>query len=150
MNTKKIYRDSLYQALGSIMPPTEVSSALERFDRLANFGLEMAIEVTLNSLGLQESRAGVKEYIAAELEKFSKGKTVQSSAILRLREIVKKLNSNIKKCGVTVDGKELEKFEMEKALVKLAPCLQEQQFTFTATATENGEEKVKLILEVIG
>ena len=97
-----------------------------------------------------EATGGLKEHIAAELEKFAKGKIVESNAIRRLREVSKRLNSLIGQCHVEINGVPLSQEEISKIKHVLPPCLREQQWTYTATASANGKETAKLVLEVTG
>ena len=107
----------------------------------------------MNSIGLHEASAGVKEYIAAELKKFSESHPkIESNSLLKLRELVKRLNKQIADCAVTVDGQDVSKFAADKAKIKIAPCLREQMWTYTATAsaTVNGKTVKEFGIETIG
>jgi len=123
-------------------------AAVATFDRLSKFGAAMALEVALGSINMKAVLSGAAGYIARELEKLPKDKTVEGNSIRRLREIYKKLNSDIKKCQITIGGVDYSKEAIEQATVKLAPALQDKWLYSLTTTTGSIQEK--LILEVVG
>ena len=148
-NDKTNYRVSLQQALAAVVPQEEVAEAIHRFDKLAKYGPEMAATVTLKSMKLGEAHASVAEYLARQLAKLGAAPKVETESVKRYRELVIRLNKMIQDGGsaVTVNGKGLSQFEIEQAKIKVAPCMQNNQFTYTATATVNGETVNQFVLE---
>ena len=149
----KIQRESFKQALACFLPQDEAAAGLDQYDKLSKHGHEMASIVTLNSLGLKEASAGVAEYVAGQLAKIGTMPKVETDTVKRFKELVARLNKNIVKGGIIFNGKDLSELCLE-AQIKVAPCMREQMFTYTSSAsvghTVNGKKYTSLVLETIG
>lgn len=104
---------------------------------------------------LQESNASVvSDWIAGQLAKIGSAPKPETDSVKRFKQLVTRLNKMIQDGGsaVTVDGKGLSQFEIEQAKIKVAPCLQEQIFSYTSTAshTVNGKTYTEFGLDTIG
>lgn len=151
----KIYRQALKESLGCFVAPEVAAAGMAQFDQLAKNGEreQMATEVVLNTLGLKEAAGGISEYVQSQLTKLGTMPKVETCSVKRLKELVKRLNQNIVKGGIIFNGKDLSELCLD-AQIKVAPCMREQMFTYTSSAsvghTVNGKKYTSLVLETIG
>lgn len=149
------FRKSLQEAIGVYKGQEDTERGMALFDSIAKQGErgDMALEVTLNSLGMKEATAGVAEYVAGQLAKLGSMPKVETDTVKRFKELVARLNKNIVKGGIVFNGKDLSELCLE-AQIKVAPCMREQMFTYTSSAsvghTVNGKQYKSLVLETIG
>lgn len=139
------------QAFASEAGKEEIEHALEIFDRLAKFGSgEMAIQVSLASTNLNHLLSDAGRYVARQLANLPKDKTVEGNSLRRLREIFRKLQSDVSKCSVNINGVDYTKEACEAALskLKLPAGLESWDYSLTTT-TASTQDKFKLVLKVI-
>lgn len=131
--------------------PDDVEQALRTFDRLARFGTgEAALQVALGSINMQNALSGAAGFIARELAKIPPQKTVEANSIRRLKEVFRRLQSDVSKCAVNINGIDYTKEACEAALskLKLPVGLESWDYSLTTT-TASKQDKFKLVLKVI-
>ena len=129
----------------------DIERAIEVFNRLAKFGSgEMAIEVALAATNLNHLLSPAGLYVANQLAKIPKQNTVEGNSLRRLREIFKKMQADVSKCSVNINGIDYTREACEAALskLKLPAGLESWDYTLT-TATASTQDKFKLVLKVI-
>jgi len=136
----------------SAVTPDDVEQALRTFDRIARFGGtgEAALQVALGSINMQNALSGAAGYIARQLANLPKDKTVEGNSLRRLREIFRKMQADVSKCSVNINGIDYTREACEAALskLKLPAGLESWDYTLT-TATASTQDKFKLVLKVI-
>ena len=139
------------QAFANESSNDDIEHALEIFDRLAKFGSgEMAIKVSLASTNLNHLLSHAGRYVANQLAMIPKDKTVEGNSLRRLREIYKKLQSDVNKCSVNINGMDYTKEACEAASAKLKlPAGLESWDYSLETTTASRQDKLKLVLKVI-
>lgn len=137
-NTKTIYRESFKQALGCFVSPEDAAKGLRQFDQLnalcKDGGEEMASAVVLGTLGLHEAQAGVSDWIAGQLKKLGNSPKIETDSVKRFRELVKRINANIDKASIEIDGQTFSGFALKEAKIK---NIREDISTYTATASQS-------------
>ena len=139
------------QAFANESSNDDIDHALEVFDRLAKFGSgEMAIKVSLASANLNHLLSDAGRYVANQLAKIPKDKTVEGNSLRRLREIFRKMQSDVSKCSVNINGVDYTKEACGAALskLKLPAGLESWDYSLTTT-TASTQDKFKLVLKVI-
>lgn len=137
------------QAFAKESSNDDIDHALEIFDRLAKFGSgEMAIKVSLASTNLNHLLSPAGMYVANQLAKIPKQNTVENNSLRRLREIFKKMQADVSKCSVNINGVDYTKEACEAALskLKLPAGLESWDYSLETAA---GSIKGKLVLKVI-
>jgi hypothetical protein len=139
------------QAFASESGNDEIEHAIEVFDRLAKFGSgEMAIKVSLATTNLNHLLSPAGRYVASELAKIPKDKTVEGSAIQRLRGVYARLQKNLSACTITINKKDYSMDEIAKAKLNLPAALQDRSWDYSIeTAKGSVQDKLKLVLTVI-
>ncbi len=139
------------QAYASQSSNEKIDHAIEVFDRLSKFGSgAMAIEVALATTNLNHLLSPAGLYVANQLAKIPKQATVENNSLRRLREIFRKMQADVSKCSVNINGVDYTKEACEAALskLKLPAGLESWDYTLTTT-TASTQDKLKLVLKVI-
>lgn len=136
----------------SAVTPDDVEQALRTFDRIARFGGtgEAALQVALGSINMQNALSGAAGYIARQLANLPKDKTVEGSAIQRLRDVYARLQKNLAACTITINKQDYSMDEIAKAKLDLPAALQDRSWDYSIQSSKGSvQDKLKLVLTVI-
>jgi hypothetical protein len=139
---KDIWADSLRQSLArSGMNGGQVSAILAQYTVLCSrTDKQTAFSQLLESYGSEDTQAAVTS-IQSELERMNT-KAIDTNPVSRLRRAIERLNSNLDKCGVTVDGRDIDG---KQSKVKVPECLKPK--TYEALAHYGGRvAKLELVV----
>jgi hypothetical protein len=93
------------------------------------------------SFGSLVEASKMDETIQQKLEEVNT-KTIDNNAVARIRRAIERLNSNLDKCGVTVDGRDLDG---KRSKLKVPECA--RQTFYQATANYGGRlAKIELVV----
>jgi hypothetical protein len=139
------------QAFANESSNDDLEHAIEVYNRLAKFGSgEMAIEVALATTNLNHLLSPAGRYVASELAKIPKGKTIEGSAIQRLRDVYARLQKNLSACTITINKKDYSMDEIAKAKLNLPAALQDKSWDYSIECAKGSvQDKLKLVLTVI-
>jgi len=148
MNETPFYSGYLYTALASTahMNSGQVTAIMDKFNKLAPHGAEMAFSVVMEAYGNEDTRAAVqtvKSIIHSALEaENARHPGVDRCGISRVKKAAETLNKNLDKCSVEIDGVPMSRDEVEKIKVKVPACFKSQ--TYTATARTGKQRRFEM------
>lgn len=154
-NIADVYRAFLQDELSgpAHMNNGQVATILKNFDKLTKTASPdtsfLVIHEAYGATDTNRALNTVRGVIQSGLEKINaENPGVDKNPRSRLKALVERFNAALDKCGVTINGVDLDRAEIEKVKMKI-PAILKGKTVYSATASLRDGKQAKLSIEIL-